>query len=243
MVKEVFNRYEKKYILNTKIYNELILRIEPYVKADSYNTGGKPYTICNLYYDNQNNDLIQKSIEKPIYKEKLRLRGYGIPNLEDRVFVEVKKKYDGIVNKRRIALTLQEACDFLDKKIRPSVEGFRKNQVLNEIEYITKLYGLVPKLYLAYDRFAFYDKNNTQFRISFDYNIRTRRTDLKLQLGDYGTTLIEDDVIIMEIKSEEAIPLWFVNIISELKVYPKSFSKYGTEFMGFINREDYFNVR
>lgn len=243
MVKEVFNRCEKKYILNTETYKELILQIEPFVKGDSYNTGGKPYTICNIYYDNENNELIQKSLEKPIYKEKLRLRGYGVPNPTDRVFIEVKKKYNGMVNKRRVALNLKDACEFLDNKTRPSVEGFRKNQVLNEIEYLIGIYGLVPKVYLAYDRFAFYDINNPKFRISFDNNIRTRRYDLQLQLGDYGKSLIDEDLRIMEIKSEDAIPLWFVNILSDMKIYSNSFSKYGREFMSYINGEDYLNDR
>ena len=169
----IFERYEKKYMLDRETYNLLLEAIEPYMRMDSY---GK-HTIGNIYYDTNTYELIRHSIEKPVYKEKLRLRSYGVPNLDSKVYLEIKKKFDGIVNKRRTALSLSEAYEFLLSKVPPKPKEYMNTQVLREIEYFLKIYNLSPKLYLAYDRIAFFEKGNKDLRISFDMNIRTRRHD------------------------------------------------------------------
>ena len=237
MAKEVFNRYEHKYLLDKKTYNMLIPIIEKYMNLDSYNEGAKPYTIANIYYDTNDDYLIRRSIEGPEYKEKLRLRAYGVPNKDTKVFLEIKKKFNGLVNKRRTALTLSEAYSFAKTGQFAEKKDYMNLQVTKEIEYFLKMYDLSPKLYLAYDRIAYFGKENSDLRISFDTNIRTRRYDLKLEHGDYGTRLLERDVYLMEIKTSLAKPLWLTKALTELDIKRIGFSKYGTEYKRFVNEE------
>lgn len=215
----VFERVEKKYMLTREKYNLLLEAIEPYMCADSY---GK-HTIGNIYYDTDTYELIRHSIEKPKYKEKLRLRSYGIPMEDSKVYLEIKKKYDGIVYKRRISLTLAEAEAYLNEGMRPE----KDSQILREIDYFVSFYKPKPKLYLAYDRIAYFGKEDKEVRITFDHNIRSREDALSLGAGDQGIPLLEDDKYLMEIKVPGAMPIWLAEILSKLEIYPSSFSKYG----------------
>ncbi|MGN1317950.1 MAG: polyphosphate polymerase domain-containing protein [Lachnospirales bacterium] len=230
MAIEVFNRYESKFLVDDVTYKKIIGIIKEHMVADKYNVKGKPYTITNIYYDTDDNELIRKSIESPIYKEKLRLRSYGVPNLNSKVFLEIKKKYNHIVNKRRTTLTLSEAYDFTKTKIEPEFKDYMNKQVLDEITYFLDLYSLKPKLYLAYDRIAFFEKDNPDLRISFDTNIRSRRENVALEKGDYGTRLLDYGTHLMEIKTSKAMPMWLVDMLSEYNIRRTSFSKYGTEY-------------
>ncbi|MBS5842732.1 MAG: polyphosphate polymerase domain-containing protein [Clostridiales bacterium] len=234
MAKEVFSRYEVKYMLNTEQKESIIKAFREYMREDRYNYGGKYYTISNIYYDTADNTLIQRSLSKPVYKEKLRLRGYGIPKPGDIVFLEIKKKYKGVVNKRRSCIELEEAKRYMETGILPEIKPYMNKQVLQEIDYFTHIYDLQPKLYLAYDRLAFFDKNDPQFRVSFDTNIRTRRYDLTLDAGDYGQNMLTDDTWLMEVKINKNLPLWFARLLQEYKMYKSSFSKYGTEYARMI---------
>lgn len=215
----VFNRVEQKYILSQKQYEALIKNLPSNVKIDKYGV----HTICNIYYDTKTNEIIRNSIEKPIYKEKIRIRSYGIPTLESNVFLEIKKKYNGIVNKRRVRLTLQEIYDYIENKIKPKSEM----QILKEIDYFLGRYNLDKKIFIAYDREAYFDEKDESFRMTFDRNIRSRECDVRLENGDYGEKLFKEDYLLMELKTNGAIPLWLVKNLSELKIYPTSFSKYG----------------
>lgn len=230
MAKEVFSRYEVKYMLNTDQKETMVAALREYMNEDRYNYGGKFYTISNIYYDTEDNTLIQRSLSKPQYKEKLRLRGYGIPKPGDIVFLEIKKKFKGIVNKRRSCIELEEAKRYMETGQLPDFKPYMNKQVLQEIDYFTHIYDLKPKLYLAYDRLAFFDKNDSQFRVSFDTNIRTRRHDLTLDAGDYGQKMMKDDIWLMEVKINKNLPLWFARLLQENKMYNSSFSKYGTEY-------------
>ena len=230
MAIEVFNRYEHKYLLSRGEYEKIICAIEPHMESDRYNEGGKPYTIANIYCDTPDDYLIRRSLEKPLYKEKLRLRSYGVPNKDSEVFIEIKKKFNGLVNKRRSAITLSEAYEFLASGKAPEVREGMNAQVLKEIEYFVSFYRPMPKLYLAYDRIAFFERGNSDVRISFDTAVRSRRYDLKLESGDYGAPLLADGKYLMEIKTSLAKPLWLVKILSELNIRRSAFSKYGAEF-------------
>lgn len=217
MVQKVFRRVEKKYLINEKQYQDILSLASSYIVKDRfYKT-----TICNIYFDNYNNDLIINSLEKPIYKEKIRLRSYGTPSLNDKVFFEIKKKYSGTVFKRREIVTLKEAYDYLDH------HRYKQSQIMKEIDYCFNRYNLEPSLYLAYDRYSYREKNNSHFRLTFDYNIRSRISDLKLDSGDEGQKLLNNNQYIMEVKCLNAMPLWFSKILSYLQIYPISFSKYG----------------
>lgn len=218
-----FERVEKKYLLTYAQYQEFLNRISPYIEEDTYSR----YTICNLYFDTDSYELIRESINKPPYKEKLRLRSYGVVNKKGLVYLELKKKYDSIVYKRRISCTLQEVMDFIEcgKKIKEN------DQIFDEISYFMKFYQPEPKVFLAYDRNAYKGKCNPDLRITFDANIRSRTYDLSLDKGDDGTPYFTDNHVLMEIKVNQALPLWLTAILSHMMIYPTSFSKYGNIYI------------
>lgn len=222
MAQTVFNRIEKKYKLSEESFYALWSELTRYMEIDKF---GK-HTICNIYYDTPDDLLIRRSIEKPAYKEKLRLRSYGTPTLEDNVFLEIKKKYDGIVNKRRIELPLQAAYHYMTYRIKP----FPQTQILSELDYFLSQYQLSPKLCLAYERIALFGKEDPEFRVTFDTNIRSRTHDLKLENGSYGTLLFDDNTHLMEVKITNSTPLWFTKLLSKHQIYPSSFSKYGSVY-------------
>ena len=226
MAIEVFNRYEHKYMLDRETFEKMIKIMDEHMVMDSHNEEHTPYTIANIYFDTPDDYLIRTSLSKPEYKEKLRLRAYGVPDRESKV----KKKFKGIVNKRRTKLKLSEAYGFVASGKAPEPKDYMNTQVLHELEYFLKIYDLSPKLYLAYDRIAYFEKDNKDLRISFDMNIRSRRYDLALEDGDHGERLLPDDVYLMEIKTSLAKPLWLTHSLAELDIKRTRFSKYGTEF-------------
>lgn len=234
MAIEVFNRHENKYIVDEKIYENLCVRLADYMELEDYNRERETYSICNVYYDTDDDYLISTSIKKPKYKEKLRLRSYGTPNIDSKVYVEIKKKICGFVNKRRSALRLDEAYEFLKTALLPEMRPKQNRQVLKEIKYMLEHYNLKPKLYLAYERRAYFDETDHDLRISFDTDIITRRNDIALEYGIYGEKLLKDGDRIMEIKTAHSIPIWLTQLLSEYKIYPTSFSKYGTEYKSYI---------
>lgn len=227
-----FKRYEKKYLLNQEQYDEIIKRLKEYMEPDEHCKDGKNYSIYNVYYDTEDNQVIRHSISKPYYKEKLRLRSYKIPKGEnDKVFLELKKKINGIVNKRRVVLTLGEAYKFMELGIRPEKSDYMSNQVLNEIEYYLANNKVIPKVYISYSRKAFFSKEDKNFRLTFDSKIITRRDHLFLESGSFGDELLEKNQYLMEVKILGAIPLWLAEILSDLSIYSSKFSKYGNEYM------------
>lgn len=218
----VFERIEKKYLLTEDKFNLLFQKIEPYMSIDKFGL----HTICNIYYDTETFDLIRNSIEKPSYKEKFRLRSYGVPGDDSKVFLEIKKKYDHTVFKRRISLSLMEAENYLERGIKPKTDS----QILREIDYFIKLYNPKKKVFIAYDRVALFGKEDENLRITFDIDIRSRTHDLDLRKGDYGKAINNFSGYLMEIKTSASLPLWLARILSELEIYPDSFSKYGAVY-------------
>lgn len=238
-----FKRYEKKFILSKEQYNKLIYILSEYMNPDKFCKDGKNYDIYNIYYDTKDNSVIRHSIDKPYYKEKLRLRSYNVPkSKDDTVFLELKKKINGIVNKRRIVLTLDEAYNYLEKGIKPTFEDYTNNQVLGEIDYYLKNNNVSPSVYIAYSRNAFFAKDDHDFRITFDSKITTRRNDLSLELGCYGDQLLEPNHYLMEVKILGAMPVWFTKVLSELKIYNTHFSKYGNEYMRYTQNISEYNL-
>ena len=220
MAQCIFKRLEVKYLLSEKQYNQIRERLSGRMEVDEYGLS----TISSIYYDTENYDIIRTSLEKPAYTEKLRLRTYGEVREDSTAFLELKKKYDGVVYKRRITLPLKEAMDYLNKGIYPS----KDSQILREIDYFIKHYEPERKTYVAYDRIAMYGIEDEALRITFDKNIRTAFDRDDLLQGPEGTPVIKEGERLMEIKAAGAMPLWLVNILSDLEIYPVSFSKYGT---------------
>lgn len=219
----VFKRYEMKYLLTEHQKDLITSFMHEYMYGDEY---GKS-TLSNVYFDTDDYLLIRRSIEKPIYKEKLRIRSYGIATPESEVFVEMKKKYKSVVYKRRIAMNQAEAMGYACQKS----EIEKNTQITREINYFLSLYKkLAPKVFLSYDREAFYAKDDPNFRITFDENILWRDHDLSLCSDVYGNPILSDGKTLMEIKTVDSIPLWMTRVLSENKIYQTSFSKYGNAY-------------
>lgn len=218
----IFKRYELKYLITHKQKEKILKEIEPYMNLDKY---GRT-TIRNLYFDTDDYRLIRHSIEKPAYKEKLRVRTYSQAESNSMVFVELKKKYSHVVYKRRIALSEKEAMNWLcNNKCNTNT------QISNEIDYFLDYYKtLHPTVFLAYDREAYFTKEKSDFRLTFDDNIIFRTEDLSLQSEVYGTRILDDRLVLMEIKCSGGIPLWMTKVLSKNNIYKTSFSKYGTVY-------------
>ena len=218
--KLTFKRYEKKYLLSPEAYARLRQRLDPYIEPDEYVRS----TVCSVYYDSADYRLIRHSIEAPVYKEKLRLRAYNVPGPEDTVFVELKKKYKGVVYKRRVGMTARQAEDYLSGRA-PAPED---SQMIREIDWFIKMNRPRPKAFIACDREAWRSKEDPELRVTFDKNIRCRETELSLTAGSQGEPLLGPGQVLMEVKIPGAAPLWLAHMFSELALYPTSFSKYGT---------------
>lgn len=225
-----FKRYELKYLL-TKEQKEIVQKaMEPYMELDAYGRS----TICNIYLDTPDSLLIRRSLEKPVYKEKLRIRSYGTATKESTVFVEIKKKYKSVVYKRRVSVPEKDAMDYFCK----GVPLPKQNQITREIDYAREFYqNLRPAVFLSYEREAFYGKEDEELRITFDENILWRDEDISLCSKPYGAPILENGYSLMEIKIATAMPLWLTEILSEQKLFKTSFSKYGNAYMEMQNRK------
>ena len=214
----IFRRVEKKYLLTKEEKDNLFNLIWPYIEEDKYFKS----IISNIYFDTVDNDIIINSIDKPIFKEKLRLRSYTVPvDMDSVVFLEIKRKFKGVVGKRRVSLKLKDFYDFYDNR------DYEKSQIFEEIRYAFDYYGLVPKIFVGYDRVSYKGKDDEGLRITFDSNLRSRFDNLRLEYEDTGDNYFDCDMYIMEIKTLGAMPFWLVDSLSKLKIYPISFSKVG----------------
>ena len=221
-----FKRYEKKFLLTREQYDNIFPSFSEKLKADKYGL----HTICNIYYDTENFELIRNSVEKPVYKEKFRIRSYGVPNDDSVIFAEIKKKFDGVVYKRRVDGKTPEILDFVSEG--SPLDGDK--QIQSEIQWFLRVNKPVPKAFIGYDRVAYFGPEDRELRVTFDRNIRWRTDRLDLRSGDNGELILPDDMTVMEIKTPAAIPLWLVRLLCENEIYPASFSKYGTCYQKYI---------
>lgn len=226
-----FKRYEMKYLLGVQDKNEILKNMEPYMRLDEY---GRT-TIRNIYFDTATFRLIRRSMEGPTYKEKLRLRSYQTAAPEDPVFVELKKKYRSIVYKRRLLLPEAEVMNCFQNGVPLPVHS----QIAEEIEYFRKYYGtLEPKVFLSYEREAYYALDGGDFRVTFDENLLYRTQDISLGSSVYGNPLIEKGQTLMEIKTSGGIPLWMSRALTRQRIFKTSFSKYGLAYRRMMTGEE-----
>lgn len=238
MAINTFARKEIKFLLDMHQYHELLDVINEYMIPDKYCVGGKEYGIYNIYYDTPDDFLIRESLNKPYYKEKIRLRSYYSPaSADDMVFLEIKKKIGGIVTKRRVSMTLGESEEYFATRRKPQSNKYITNQVFRELDVFLSHYNVTPKQYISYRREAFFGKENSDFRLTFDRKLTERRFDLGLDYESYGNFIIEADQRLMEVKVSDAVPEWLVNKLSELNIYKTSFSKYGRAYENFIKSQ------
>ncbi len=241
MNKPIFNRYERKYIINEKQKQEMIELLKNHLVFDEYSLDEKPYTIYNIYFDTHDFSIIRNSIQKPIYKEKLRLRSYKFP-LEDHdfVFLEIKKKFEGRINKRRVFLTYLEAKNYLDHHIIPSFSNYLDQQVMMEIDYFMSLHKATPGAFISYKRIALISEND-DLRVTFDHHMTFRNQDVNLD-HDTGSPILSDqNLYLMEVKSSDNFPFWLARQLSLFQLYSQSFSKYGKAYQLYLkggNQDD-----
>lgn len=223
MAELIFKRTEQKYLLDAAQTAAFRVAMGLHMAPDRYATSA----IRNLYYDTPDYRLIRRSLEKPAYKEKLRLRAYGDVCPETKVFLEMKKKYAGIVYKRRLSLKEQAATRYMaDPQAR-----LDKTQIGREIDYFKDFYpDLAPRVYLSYDRQSWRSEDG-MLRITMDWNIQYRTEALDLKQPCWGEQLLEPGQTLVEIKAPGTMPMWLVRTLSENRIRQFSFSKYGTVYM------------
>jgi SPX domain protein involved in polyphosphate accumulation len=228
MAIEIFNRQEIKFVIHQDDYRALIKVLQEHMVLDEHNKNGAPYTIYNLYIDTADSALIRKSLERPVFKEKIRLRSYYPFTDTQRVFLEMKKRYKRITNKRRTKITYNDVLRFIETGALPEVAPYMNSQVLGELAAVFSAHQYYPKTFISYDRVA-YKSNDTDLRVTFDSNLRATRygTDNEVQL-------LDDASLVMEIKSTNNIPLWLTELLASRGVYKQSFSKYGKEYMSYL---------
>ncbi len=215
-----FKRVEKKYLLTEEKCQEFLTVLGEQAVLDQYGL----HTICNIYFDTDRSDLIRRSLDRPVYKEKFRLRSYGIPTMESDVFLEIKKKFSGTVYKRRIRMAYKDAMEYLSTgKYLQAYDS----QIFREIHEGFQYYQLKPALFLAYDRMAYTYKEHDEVRFTVDRRIRSRKVDLELIKGDAGALLFEEPLALVEMKAPGALPMPMTKIMSNLEIFSRSFSKYG----------------
>ncbi len=228
-IQNTFMRYEVKYLVTCEQRKTLTKVIEQYMNPDEF---GKS-TICNVYYDTPDMRMVRHSIEQPIYKEKLRMRSYGRTSNDSSVFVELKKKYQDVVFKRRVSMSLIQAEGYLAGETKSP----KYNQIVSEIDYVLSEYkGIAPAMYVAYDRTAYFGKEDQGFRVTFDENILWRETDLSLSTEIFGKPLLNANQSLLEIKISSAMPLWLSHTLCELGIYKVNFSKYGNAYRSMVNK-------
>lgn len=227
---QTFKRYEDKFLLSREQFEALTEKLGDRMEYDAFCRDGT-YDILNIYFDSPDHEVIRRSVSKPYYKEKLRLRSYGVPQNEGHtVFLELKRKIGGIVNKRRAEMSYGEAMRYLETGEKPEGADYTASQVLSEIDYFIACNNVRPMYFLSYERIAMVGKMDKSFRITLDRNILARREKVLLTEGCFGRNLIPPDNWLMEVKFSGAMPMDFVKLLSELEIYRRSFSKIGTEY-------------
>lgn len=220
-----FKRYEYKYRITLTQYEHLKEVMANHMKMDDF----ARHTINNIYFYTPDFLLIRRSLEKPVYKEKLRVRWYGPRGEKTPIFIELKKKYKGVVYKRRIKRSWRETKGYF--KHQEPLPAKDQGQITKELDYFMGFYeNLRPALFLGYEREAFFGLENPDFRITFDQNIRCSEGELYHQKNNNGDRILPWDEGLLEVKTGEGLPSWLLDFFAEESIYRSSFSKYGTAY-------------
>ena len=235
MAIEIFSRKEQKYLISRQQYERLIEELNDYMRNDRNGDAGK-YSVNSLYFENEEKQIYFETKNKLQYRQKLRLRVYGKTDLTGTAFFEVKQKHNNVVNKRRLRLPLAEAYRYLEKSSEQELDQFNVSnpQVLKEIDYFRNYYQLQPVMIVSYDRHALHGIDDADLRLTFDFNLRCRKEDLRLENGEYGDYFIDPNLVVLEVKVDHSVPLWLVRILQRLACEQRSASKFctSTELLG-----------
>lgn len=227
MAIEIFSRKEQKYLITRHQYSELTTELEPYTRNDKNGVNGR-YTVSSLYFDNLHKDIYFETKNKVKYRQKLRLRVYGETEANMKAFFEIKQKHDKVVHKRRLTMSLGEANRYLRAAGGESLSNYRVSnlQVLREIDYFRNFYKLRPEMVVSYDRHALHGQIDPNLRMTFDFNLRCRRDELDLARGAHGDFFIDPDLVVLEVKVDNSVPLWLARILQKLECEQRSSSKF-----------------
>jgi len=238
MAIEIFRRKEQKYLITRDQYLELVRQMSPYMRADKYGIDGK-YTVTSLYFESPDHKIYYETKNKLRFRQKLRLRVYDHADLHSTAFFEVKQKHKKVVNKRRMLLPLAEAYRYLNHSGPVPLEAFETSniQVLKEIDHFRHLFNLKPEMIVSYDRHAFHGINDAELRVTFDLNLRCRNDDLAVENGPQGENFIDDDLVVLEVKVNDSVPLWLTRILQDLNCEQRSASKFCTSLELLKNKE------
>lgn len=231
MAIEIFNRQELKFVISRDKFTQILHETSAYLQLDKHNSKGKSYRLHNLYIDTDDHALIRHSMTKPtVYKEKFRIRSYT--GFEDNpvVFLEVKKRYKTITNKRRTKIPYDEALAFIATGRLPKLHDDMNPQVIRELATAFSSRPYHPKTFITYDRLAFLSRDvASDLRVTFDVAIAAQRYD-----AIEKTRLLDTNKVLMEVKSRNNIPLWLTDILTRHGIYKQSFSKYGRAYTGYL---------
>ena len=228
-MQSIFKRYEKKYFITEKQQKVLRKTLPQYMIPDQYGE----YLVQNLYYDTDNWDVIRTSIEKPAYKEKMRLRCYGEATGDSKFYLELKKKFKGVVYKRRIAIPEQS---LIEDSVRGIVSATH-SQISRELDFYLQSNTVSEKIYISYQRVAFAGIEDSELRVTFDTDIRFRLDDLRFANSSADQIILPKGMILMEIKALGGMPLWMARVLSENEIFPTTFSKFGVCYTDHIYRQ------
>lgn len=228
----IFKRYEKKYRITQEKMDALLGVLGERLVPDDH---GKN-TVCSLYLDTPSFLLIRNSIDAVSYKEKLRIRSYGAPREDKKVFFEIKKKYRGVVYKRRVSMTYGQVLDYIDGGEPPL-----DSQIMREIDHLMKLYGMPqPSACILCEREAYFVNGDPDVRLTFDGGIRYIRGRFPTCSDiESGEPILPRGEYILEIKTSGAMPVWLARALSELEIYPSRFSKYANAYYDIIKKKEF----
>ena len=225
-----FQRYEFKYLMDLRQLQAVLSAMAPYMVPDEYSHS----SIRNLYLDTPDYRLIRRSLERPVYKEKLRVRSYDQAGEQAPVFVELKKKYQSVVYKRRISLPQEQTLACIDGR-----QPWPDSQIGRELAYTMNFYKVLrPAVFLSYERDSFRGVEDEMFRVTFDSQIRYRQEELTLNSDTWGMPILPSGQVLMELKVAGGLPLWMAHVLSEQRIFKTSFSKYGAAYQDImLNRQ------
>jgi hypothetical protein len=228
-----FNRHEFKYVISEDTAQEVLKTIQPHMKRDRHTDEAAHYRISSLYFDTAENLFHEEYLREEQFRQKLRLRVYNHPTLLDPCFFEIKKKLEGNVNKRRARLTLGAAYAWLEGRMAmPELsEAFPlEAPILREINFLREHYRLQPRVVISYLRQAHVGIFDENLRVTMDRQLTQRTTHLHLHETAAASLYLPMDRVVLEVKSNGAVPLWLARMLSQFSCRKQAFSKYSTSY-------------
>jgi SPX domain protein involved in polyphosphate accumulation len=230
---ETFERKEFKFYV--PIDQAMILRdrVMSHMVHDPYcaNLEQNRYAVRSIYFDTPNLLFYFEKVDGLKLRKKLRVRVYNEFKEGSPAFLEIKRKIEDTIIKERAQVNIEETEKLLNgaKLLLRNEDGKETfdRVVLDRFVYLINRLKLEPKALITYEREAFFDPENPDLRITFDYNVRSF---LNPTLQDFYR---EDDLrtfsspnFILEVKFSIALPLWTRQMLKDFRLHLQSISKY-----------------